>query len=73
MEGFDKNWTVRCGYVGLTVMNHTGLAESDWGTWREVDWNIRASDLDWNILGNDSFHGTYISNTSDNRVDITWT
>ena len=24
-------------------------------------------------MGNDSFHGTYISNTSDNRVDITWT
>lgn len=56
----------------LTVMDHAGLAESDWGTWREVDWNIRASDLDWNILGNDSFHGTYISNTSENRVDIKW-
>ncbi len=56
----------------LTVMDHAGLAESNWGTWREVDWNIRASDLDWNILGNDSFHGTYISNRSGQRVDIKW-
>lgn len=56
----------------LALMDHAGIADSDWDTWREVDWHIRASDLDWNILGNDSFHGTYISNRSPHRVDVEW-
>ena len=74
-----KFWKVT-GKIGLVVvtmlvlalMDHAGRADSDWDTWREVDWNIRASDLDWNILGNDSFHGTYISSRSPHRVDVEW-
>ena len=57
----------------LTVMDHAGLAESNGGTWREVNWNIRASDLDWNILGNDSFHGVYIFNEGEKTVKVKWT
>ncbi len=75
-----KFWkvTIKIGLVVfamlvLTVMDHVGLAKSDGGTWREVNWNIRASDLDWNILGNDSFHGVYIFNEGPKTVEVKWT
>ena len=75
-----KFWKVT-GKIGLVVvtmlvlalMDHAGRADSDWDTWREVDWNIRASDLDWNILGNDSFHGVYIFNEGPKTVEVKWT
>lgn len=76
-----KSWnaTIKIGLfvvamLILALMDHVGLAESEWGTWKNsVNWNIRASDLDWNILGNDSFHGVYISNEGPKTVEVKWT
>ena len=76
-----KSWKVtgKTGLVVVTILalaliGYVGFTKSDGGTWKNsVNWNIRASDLDWNILGNDSFHGVYVFNEGEKTVKVEWT